>query len=83
MARTTTRGRATGTGSTASGRTRRELGPHLGVAGAHESSTVGFFTLRTFYFRVTTKYQFFKIFTTLVAMKFKNGHVIFYSSVNT
>jgi hypothetical protein len=76
MTGTATSGCTAGTGSTAAaGRGRRELNTHLGVTGAHESFTVLFVTFRTLYCRVTTEYQFFKIFTTVVAMKFKNGHV--------
>jgi hypothetical protein len=79
MAGAATGGRAAGAGSAAAGRRRRELDTYLGVARAHESFTILFFAFRTIYLRITTEYQFFKIFTAVVAMKFKDGHVKIFS----
>ena len=76
MAGAATSGRAAGAGTTAAGRGGGEFGSHLGVAGTHKSFTIRFFTFRTFHLRITAEYQFFKILTAVVAMKFKNGHVI-------
>ncbi len=76
MAGAATSGRAAGAGTTAAGRGRREFCSHLGVAGTHESFTVRFFTVWTFHLRITAEYQFLKILTAVVAMKFKNGHVM-------
>jgi hypothetical protein len=78
MTGATTGGRAASAGSPAAGGGCREFGSHFGITGTHQSCTVGFITFRTFYCRVTAKYQFFKICTAVVAMKFKDGHGLVY-----
>ena len=74
-----TGGRTAGAGSPAASGGRRELGSHFGIAGAHESFTIRFFTLRTFHVWITAKNEFFKIGTAIVAMKFKDGHSLIIS----